>query len=257
MPLDDFKKAHNYDLATQILQQYLDIKFAHQDCLVLFRLGDFFELFYDDARNVSRLLGLTLTKRANKENYVEMCGVPYHAINTYIPRLLDAGYKIAICQQLESPEEAKKRGGSKAVVKRQVVRVLTPGTLYEENLLDVAPNYLMSIVAKDKQMAITYLDVSTLEFNVMKVASSDVVAQVMRISPKEILVSQGLSAEIKDALGFADIYFATQADSYFAENKAKRTVEHFTKCSRKAPNLLYGDIRLKRYGLRDRIMPSY
>jgi DNA mismatch repair protein MutS len=227
MLLEKFKEAHKYDSVTQILQQYLDIKFTHQDCLVLFRLGDFFELFYEDARRASKSLGLTLTKKASKNNYIDMCGLPYHAVNNYIPRLLNEGYKIAICDQLESPQAAKIRSGPKAVIKRQVTRILTPGTIYEEDLLDNAPSYLMSIVAQNKSAAISYLDISTLEFNIIVVSLDNITAEIMRILPKEILLSQELLQEIQESLGSTKIHFAVQEDNYFTESKSKRSIQEY------------------------------
>ena len=108
LSIEAFRVKYNYQRTTPILQQYLDIKYQHQDCIILFRLGDFYELFYEDAIEVSKILSLTLTKRSNKDENVPMCGVPYHAANTYLPKLVEEGYKIAICEQLETPEEAKK-----------------------------------------------------------------------------------------------------------------------------------------------------
>jgi DNA mismatch repair protein MutS len=225
--LDEFRKAYRYNEATQILQQYLDIKFEYQDCLIMFRLGDFYELFYDDAVIISKFLGLTLTKRANKDTNVPMCGVPFHAINTYLPRLIEEGYKIAICEQLESPEEAKKRGGHKAVVNRDVVRVITQGTLFEENLLQNNPNYLMSLVCKDKTAALCYIDISTSEFNLLKIDSSSILSEITRINPKEILVAHNLPQEIKYLISSYQNRLVFQVDSYFAENKCKRSIQDY------------------------------
>ena len=192
LSLDEFKQHYQYNQSTPILQQYLDIKFEHQDCVVFFRLGDFYELFYEDAVNMSRLLGLTLTKRSNKEKSVAMCGVPYHAANTYLPKIIQAEHKIAICEQLESPQEAKKRSGSKAVVDRQVVRIITQGTIFEESLLGNEPNYLLSMVCKADQVAICYLDISTLDFNVRLLPISQLASEVMGINPREIIASQNM-----------------------------------------------------------------
>jgi DNA mismatch repair protein MutS len=224
VPFDDFKKLYKYDEATPILQQYLDIKFEYQDCLVMFRLGDFYELFYEDAVNVSKLLGITLTKRVNKDENVPMCGVPYHAINTYLPKLVEDGYKIAICEQLESPEEAKKRGGHKAVVNRDVVRVITQGTIFEENLLNNEPNYLMSLVYKDQNASLCYVDISTSEFNLITLNLCDLLSEITRINPKEVLVTQSLPQNMRELLSPYRDKLVFQVDSYFAENKCTRSI---------------------------------
>ena len=126
--------------------QYLQIKSQYQDYLLFYRMGDFYELFFDDAVKASQALDIALTKRGRiKGENVPMCGVPYHAYESYMAKLIKAGYKVAVCEQMENPEEAKKRG-SKSVVKREVIRLVTPGTLTEDTLLDARKNnYILSI----------------------------------------------------------------------------------------------------------------
>ena len=120
---------------TPLLRQYLNIKDKYNDCLIFFRLGDFYELFFEDAEVSSKVLGITLTKRGQVDGKdIPMCGVPFHQGENYLSKLLKAGYKVAICEQTETPEESKKRG-YKAIIERKVVRVATPGTLTEESEL--------------------------------------------------------------------------------------------------------------------------
>src|SRR3954469_20417478 len=131
---------------TPMMRQYQEIKAANPDCLLFYRMGDFYELFFDDAELASRALGIALTKRGKHQGAdIPMCGVPVHAADDYLQKLIAAGFRVAVCEQLEDPAEAKKRG-SKSVVRRDVIRLVTPGTITEERLL--APSeasYLMAL----------------------------------------------------------------------------------------------------------------
>lgn len=174
---------------TPMMQQYFLIKEAHKDYLLFYRMGDFYEMFFGDAVIASEVLDIALTSRGKiEEEKIPMCGVPYHSYENYLHKLIKAGYKVAICEQLESPEEAKKRG-YKAVVKRDVVRIVTPGTLIEDALLDSREsNYLCAISKFDKDIAISWIELSTGEFYT---ASSNFVtlpADLARLNPKEILL---------------------------------------------------------------------
>src|SRR5688572_23035092 len=133
-------------LATPMIAQYLEIKAANADCLLFYRMGDFYELFFEDAEVASRTLGIALTKRGKHLGQdIPMCGVPVHAADDYLQRLIGGGHRVAVCEQIEDPAEAKKRG-PKAVVRRDVVRLVTPGTLTEESLLDArAHNFLTAL----------------------------------------------------------------------------------------------------------------
>src|SRR5688572_2410204 len=132
--------------ATPMIAQYLEIKAANADCLLFYRMGDFYELFFDDAEIASRALGIALTKRGKHQGEdIPMCGVPVHAADDYLQRLIAQGHRVAVCEQIEDPAEAKKRG-PKSVVRRDVVRLVTPGTLTEETLLDArAHNFLTAL----------------------------------------------------------------------------------------------------------------
>ena len=142
--------------------QYLEIKKSYPDYLLFYRMGDFYELFFDDAKKASAALDITLTKRGQiKGENVPMCGVPFHAYEAYMARLIKAGYKVAICEQMENPEDAKKRG-SKSVVKRDVIRLVTPGTLTEDSLLDARKNnYLLCLSRAVNAYGAAWIDLST------------------------------------------------------------------------------------------------
>lgn len=174
---------------TPMMAQYLSVKAQYPDCLVFYRMGDFYELFFDDAVNASEALDITLTKRGKtQENEIPMCGVPAHALDPYLARLIRLGYKVAICDQTETPEQAKKRGGSKALVRRDVVRVVTQGTLTEDTLLDARENnYLSALAEAGGQYGMAWLELSTGEFWVQPVLEKSLGAAIERIGASEIL----------------------------------------------------------------------
>lgn len=178
------------NVPTPMVRQYLALKEKHKDCLLFFRLGDFYELFYEDAHLASSALDIVLTKRGKDEDAMPMCGIPFHSADTYIGRLIRQGFKVAICEQLETPEEAKKRG-YKAIVERDVVRIITPGTLVEENFLESDQNnFLIAIHAYQKSLGIAAVDISTGDFWVEEVAENNLESALARFNPKEILVSE-------------------------------------------------------------------
>jgi len=179
---------------TPLLRQYLDIKAKYSDCLIFFRLGDFYELFFEDAEVSAKVLGITLTKRGQVEGKdIPMCGVPFHQGENYLSKLLKAGYKVAICEQTETPEESKKRG-YKAIIERKVVRVATPGTLTEEiELGDTNNNYLMALIAVDKSYGAAWVDISTGEVSCINCEDiNDLLETCLNKSPSEILVAENL-----------------------------------------------------------------
>jgi len=188
------------DAATPMMAQFLEIKAAHPDSLLFYRMGDFYELFFDDAVTAAEALGITLTKRGKHLGAdVQMCGVPVHASEEYLHRLIAHGFKVAICEQLEDPAEAKKRG-SKAVVKRGVVRLVTPGTLTEDTLLDArAHNFIAGIArvrgAGEDALALAWLDISTGDLHTKAVAAGTLETDLARIAPRELLVSDALAGD--------------------------------------------------------------
>ncbi len=143
-----------------MMQHYLQTKEEYKDCILFYRLGDFYEMFFDDAITASRELELTLTGReCGQEERAPMCGVPFHAVEIYTARLIAKGYKVAICEQLEDPKQAK------GIVKRDVIRVITPGTVIESNLLEEKKNnYIMSVYKKGIFFGVSVCDISTGEF---------------------------------------------------------------------------------------------
>jgi DNA mismatch repair protein MutS len=182
-----------------LMAQYLSIKAAYPDCLLFYRMGDFYELFFDDAGKAARALDIALTKRGEHDGEpIPMCGVPVHAAEAYLSRLIRQGFKVAVCEQTEDPAEAKKRG-SKSVVRRDVVRVVTPGTITEDSLLDARRNNYLAALAQsggsDGQLALAWLDLSTGEFGLTETAAASLGADLARVSPRELVLPEGLLAK--------------------------------------------------------------
>lgn len=171
---------------TPLMAQYYKVKQANPDTILLFRVGDFFETFEDDAKTASKVLGITLTKRANgAAEDVPLAGFPFHAIDTYLPKLVRAGYRVAICEQVENPKFAK------GLVKREVIEVVTPGVTLSDKLLDHKKNnYLMSICIIDEVAGISFSDISTGDFHTYEVSSNRLGEQIELISPSEILIQR-------------------------------------------------------------------
>ena len=184
-----------------MIAQYLEIKAANADSLLFYRMGDFYELFFEDAEIASRTLGIALTKRGKHLGQdIPMCGVPVHAADGYLQRLIGRGHRVAVCEQTEDPAEAKKRG-AKAVVRRDVVRLVTPGTLTEESLLDArANNFLTALFAApagngDRIYALASVDISTGELLVASVPTKDLSGELARLRPGEILLGDDLASD--------------------------------------------------------------
>jgi DNA mismatch repair protein MutS len=212
------------------MEQYLNLKAHYKDYLLFYRLGDFYELFFDDAIQAAKLLNIVLTKRrsANGRN-IPMCGVPVHASESYLHKLIDLGFKVAVCDQLETAEEAKKRG-YKSIVKRDVVRIVTPGTIIEDSLLDdKSSNYLASIVEKDGKCAIAWLELSTGKFFYSCTSYKMLDSDLLRISPKELLISEKMAEDerFKSVLKNHKISITQHVQSLFEYSKSYRTVCEF------------------------------
>ena len=182
---------------TPMMAQYLEIKAAHPDALLFYRMGDFYEMFFDDAVAAAQALDITLTKRGKHDGKdIAMCGVPHHAAEGYLLTLIRKGFRVGVCEQLESPVEAKKRG-YKSIVKRGVVRLVTPGTLTEDSLLNArSHNYLAAFVEVRDQAAIAWVDISTGTFNVMKANQTRLSPELARLSPSELIVPQTLENDL-------------------------------------------------------------
>ncbi len=179
--------------ATPMMAQYLEIKQAHPDCLLFYRMGDFYEMFFEDAVNAARALDIALTRRGQHLGEdIPMCGVPVHSHESYLQRLIRLGFRVAICEQMEDPAEAKKRGG-KSVVRRAVIRIVTPGTLTEDSLLDArSSNWLASVAEAGGGLGLAWLELSTGELVVQPVERAGLGAALGRLDPQEVLVSERL-----------------------------------------------------------------
>lgn len=174
---------------TPLIQQYLTVKEKYPDAILFYRMGDFYEMFFDDAKLASEILGITLTSRdKNKEDSVPLCGVPYHAASSYIQKLVDQGYKVAICEQME---EATK---GKGIVHREVIRVITPGMVLEDELLQPKDNnFLMALAIAPEKFGIAFLDASTGDFLATEVnTAQSLIDEVIRLRPREIILPEGM-----------------------------------------------------------------
>lgn len=194
---------------TPMMAQYFAIKEQHKDVLLFYRLGDFYELFYEDAVIASKVLDITLTKRGHhKGEDIPMCGIPFHAYESYLSRLIRQGYSVAICEQMETPEEAKKRGG-KSVVQRDVVRIVTPGTLTEDTLLSAGqPNYLCAVYCSSNaagELACGFVDISTGDFFLETTDLRNLENVVEKYAPSELLLSDNLQS-LPELSGFIAVW---------------------------------------------------
>ncbi|MBR3502907.1 MAG: DNA mismatch repair protein MutS [Clostridia bacterium] len=209
---------------TPMMQQYLQIKEQNPDMLLFFRLGDFYELFFDDAELVSRELELTLTgKDCGLSQRAPMCGVPYHAVDAYVARLIEKGYKVAICEQMTDPAE------SKGLVERAITRIITPGTLIETSMLDErSANYILAVHCQKRQAGIAFCDVSTGEFFVYQIADAGhrLAEELSRIEPREIL-----AVESEELVAYAQSHgvLLTRAEpsAFSATASGKAICAHF------------------------------
>lgn len=192
--------------ATPMFQQYFEVKRAHPDALLFYRMGDFYELFFEDAVVAARALDITLTQRGQHQGEpIPMCGVPHHSSESYLARLIRQGHRVAVCEQTEDPAEAKKRGG-KSVVRREVVRVVTPGTLTEDTLLDARrPNYLASLAEAGGSFGLAWVDLSTGDFQTQPVEARGLEAALARLAPSELILSEKLFGDPTLEAGLADV----------------------------------------------------
>ena len=229
---------------TPMMQNYLDTKEKYKDCILFYRLGDFYEMFFDDAITVSKELELTLTgKDCGLEERAPMCGIPHHARDTYIPKLVEKGYKVAICEQLEDPKYAK------GIVKRDVVKIVTPGTITELSMLDEKRNnYIATLIIEKKECAIAFCDISTGEFFVSSVSGVDVNTKILneisRIAPSEIVVpdsSKENSIFFKEFNRIFNVYVSSYNEfskNNFLEKILSKEVVNITSLESKAATLL-------------------
>jgi DNA mismatch repair protein MutS len=217
---------------TPMMEQYLAIKARHEDKILLYRMGDFYETFLEDARTISRILGITLTKRANgKAAEVPLAGFPYHALENYLPRLLQAGHKVAICEQVEDPRQAK------GVVKREVVEIVSPGTTMHERVLDQqSNNYLIGVYQYRQKFAFAAVDISTGDFICSEVEAGRIEAMLAIYNPREVIYSKDQAAEIEAMLEPLQVSALTGKDEWlFTHTFAEDTLlKHFRVTSLKS-----------------------
>ncbi len=234
LSLDDKMSVYLAQGHTPMMAQYHVIKSDHPDCLLFYRMGDFYELFYDDAIKAAEILDITLTKRGKSQgDDIAMCGVPFHSYEPYLAKLIRAGLKVAICEQTETPDQAKarmKREGkspSKALVNREAVRIVTQGTLTEDNLLDARQNnYLCGISEINQEYGIAWLDLSTGSFTVQSCDEQSVRAVLERIDPSEILASDALPLINTTSFAHLETRITKQPHSLFDSENAKTHLEN-------------------------------
>ncbi|MEE9374875.1 MAG: DNA mismatch repair protein MutS, partial [Rhizobiaceae bacterium] len=208
--------AEKHPVPTPMMAQYIEIKAAHPESLLFYRMGDFYELFFGDAEIAARALGITLTKRGKHLGEdIPMCGVPVHASDNYLQKLISLGHRVAVCEQMENPAEAKKRG-AKSVVKRDVVRLVTPGTITEENLLEPGSASMLVTLARvrggadNDQLALAGVDISTGKFILFKTNPSRLSADLARLNPCELVLPEALLEDDELRLVFETIECAIQ-----------------------------------------------
>ena len=211
---------------TPMMSQYMEIKSDYSEALLFYRMGDFYELFFEDAKVAANALDIALTKRGKHSGEdIPMCGVPHHSAENYIYTLINKGFRVAICEQMESPEEAKKRG-YKAVVKREVVRLVTPGTLTEDNLLDAKKsNYLAAYSLVHKEASVSWIDISTGSFYISSIPPEKLGSELTRLSPSEILLSEDLAKAHRDLAEEFGISVTELGNSAFDSSSARERLK--------------------------------
>ena len=260
--------SHPAPKVTPFMAQYLAAKAEHPDALLFFRMGDFYELFFEDAEKASVAVGITLTKRGQHGGEpIPMAGVPWHQAENYLSKLIRAGHKVAVCEQLEDPAEAKKRGG-KSIVQRGVVRVVTPGTLTEEGLLDArSANRLAAIAFTSEGAAIAWADVSTGAFETRSLKHHEAEEEIAALSPAELLVTDADAQHVNEAARITGsaltIRPAVKADAKAAARRIKAAFEvaaldafgDFNNAELSAMGLLLDYIELTQAGAAPRLTP--
>ncbi len=210
---------------TPMMAQYLEIKEAHTDALLFYRMGDFYEMFFQDAVNAAEALDIALTKRGKHNgDDIPMCGVPHHAAEGYFLTLIRKGFRVAVCEQMESPAEAKKRG-SKSVVRREVVRLVTPGTLTEDALLEARRhNFLAAYAEVRDEAALAWADISTGSFHVMPLASVRLSPELARLAPSELIVADNIEPKIYELVSDLGISLTPVGRSSFDSTASEKRI---------------------------------
>ncbi|TMV07277.1 DNA mismatch repair protein MutS [Ruegeria sediminis] len=208
-----------------MMAQYLEIKEAHADALLFYRMGDFYEMFFEDAVNAAEALDIALTKRGKHDGEdIPMCGVPVHSAEGYLLTLIRKGFRVAVCEQMESPAEAKKRG-SKSVVKRDVVRLVTPGTLTEDALLEARRhNFLAAYAEVRDEAALAWADISTGAFHVMPLTSVRLSPELARLAPSELIVADGSEPALRELTADLGISLTPVGRASFDSTAAEKRI---------------------------------
>lgn len=209
-----------------MMQQYMDIKSSYQDCILFFRLGDFYEMFFDDAKTASRELELTLTgKQCGMEERAPMCGVPFHSADTYIARLVEKGYKVAICEQTEDPAAVK------GIVKREVVQIVTPGTVISSSMLrENENNYIASIYADDDSTGLSYCDISTGEIYLTDIRGigrrENLLNELVKIDASEVILDENTfsAVDAEDMKPVTEAYFNVIGEEFYRQDAARDAI---------------------------------
>ncbi len=255
---------------TPMMEQYWRIKAEHRGELLLFRMGDFYELFFDDAVAAAAALDIALTTRGQHQGKdVPMCGVPAVSADSYLERLIHKGYRVAVCEQVEDPAEARKRGAS-AIVRRDVVRIVTPGTLVEDTLLDArSTNHLAALAQASSTTAVAWIEMSTGSFSVTDIAVADLNALLESVAPAELVVAEraGDDGTLQDALAPWCERLVREPDSRFDSRAGERRLRHlyavasldgfgsFTRAELAAMGALLGYVELTQKGRFPRLAP--
>jgi DNA mismatch repair protein MutS len=223
--------------ATPMMEQFIEIKAANPDSLLFYRMGDFYEMFFGDAEVASRALGITLTKRGKHNGAdIPMCGVPVHAADDYLQKLIGLGHRVAVCEQIEDPAEAKKRG-SKSVVRRDVIRLVTPGTITEEKLLAPSESNFLMALGRVKggsdgaagSYALAWIDISTGAFRVSETTAERLAADIFRVDPKELILAEPVfhDPELRPVFDLIDRVASPQPASLFDSASATMRISRF------------------------------
>lgn len=254
---------------TPMMAQYRRIKENHPNCLLFFRLGDFYELFFDDAIVASKALNITLTRRGQQGGEIPMCGVPYHAVENYLARLVKQGHRVALCDQIEDATVAKKRG-AKSIVERDITRIVTPGTLTEDTLLESKrSNYLSLLLVEEKKATLSIMEMSTGFYTVETAPIAQINSMLLRYEPSELIVPEGIlqNPELCDVLKNWKKIITLVPDSRFDPENSKSQLEEafkvktlesfgeFSKIEITALGSLLDYVKLTQRGILPKILP--
>ena len=232
---------------TPAMKQYMDIKNKHKDCIVFFRMGDFYETFYEDAKTTSKALDIALTKRGikNSDQSIPLAGIPYHSLDSYLGKMIKQGYKIAIVEQMEDPKEAK------GIVKRDVARIVTPGTVIDQNLIGKNNNYIVALSIGKDLFGISFIDISTGDFFTTELANFDnVMIELLKHNPSEVILPFSFeNSDLSKKIESYNLYISYVSDvDYYQDNAKKAIKKHFNVFSLEGYGLKQKDLAVSASG---------